>query len=258
MNGRYCAACGQEARPLNPDVRTLLHDVAEEVLSFDGRILRTLRRLFTAPGFLTREHVEGRRASWLPPLRLYLLASVVYFGLVAMVGDRVVRIQVSGDEKVDVVLQGMGFRNEEELRQALAIARATWMPRVMFVLVPAFAWLVSRVRRTAGRRYPAHVIFALHLHAAWFAARSLTTLAAAPMPEGVRGAIESLTSLYIVVYLGLAFRTAYGGTTGLAVRDTLIVVLVYGFVLVLVTGIVVGLAMFGTGWLASLTARLSG
>jgi hypothetical protein len=35
--------------------------------------------LFTRPGFLTREYVQGRRVSYLPPVRLYLVASVLFF-----------------------------------------------------------------------------------------------------------------------------------------------------------------------------------
>jgi hypothetical protein len=45
---------------------------------------------------------------------------------------------------------------------------AVWLPRLMFLLVPFFASLVSRVRRVPIRPYPQHLIFALHVHAAWF------------------------------------------------------------------------------------------
>ncbi|NQT61394.1 MAG: DUF3667 domain-containing protein [Candidatus Marinimicrobia bacterium] len=51
----------------------------EELLDVDSRVLRTLRLLFTKPGFLTTEYVKGRRVRYLPPVRIYLVASVLFF-----------------------------------------------------------------------------------------------------------------------------------------------------------------------------------
>ena len=45
-----------------------------------------------------------------------------------------------------------------------------WLPRVMFVLLPLFAWLVALAYRRVDRNYLHHLIFAVHVHAAWFAA----------------------------------------------------------------------------------------
>ena len=49
------------------------------VFELDGRAYRTLYFLFTRPGFLAREYVSGRRASYTPPLRLFLVISIVFF-----------------------------------------------------------------------------------------------------------------------------------------------------------------------------------
>lgn len=40
--------------------------------------------LLFRPGFLTQEYFEGRRASFVPPLRLYLIASVTFFFLISV------------------------------------------------------------------------------------------------------------------------------------------------------------------------------
>jgi hypothetical protein len=52
---------------------------AEDLTHADSRLWRTLAALMLKPGFLTREFIAGRRARYLPPLRLYLVLSVVFF-----------------------------------------------------------------------------------------------------------------------------------------------------------------------------------
>src|SRR5690349_19840690 len=77
--GRYCGNCGQR---LEPPVHSLWHFLTvamEDVTHADSRLWRTLWALLFKPGFLTRQFLDGRRASYLPPVRLYLVLSVVFF-----------------------------------------------------------------------------------------------------------------------------------------------------------------------------------
>jgi hypothetical protein len=77
--GRYCGACGQR---LEPPVHSLWHfsKVATQDLTHaDSRVWRTLAALLFKPGYLTAQFLAGRRARYLPPLRLYLVLSAVFF-----------------------------------------------------------------------------------------------------------------------------------------------------------------------------------
>jgi Protein of unknown function (DUF3667) len=79
VSGRYCAACGQRREA---PVHSLWHfsEVAiEDLTHADSRLWRTLGALLFRPGYLTREFLDGRRARYLPPVRLYLVISVVFF-----------------------------------------------------------------------------------------------------------------------------------------------------------------------------------
>jgi len=82
--GKYCATCGQKDQPLPPDLHHFLHDVTHELLHLDGKILQSLKLLIFAPGRLTIDYWDGRRAGQVTPLRLYLVASVVMFGLISL------------------------------------------------------------------------------------------------------------------------------------------------------------------------------
>jgi hypothetical protein len=79
VSGRYCGVCGQR---LEPPLHTLGHFAriaTEDLTHADSRLWRTLGALLARPGVLTREFLAGRRARYLPPVRLYLVVSVVFF-----------------------------------------------------------------------------------------------------------------------------------------------------------------------------------
>ena len=84
--GPYCAECGQRHHAdLDPSLRELAHEAGEELLHWDGKLVETIKLLLLAPGRLTREYLEGRRARYLSPLRLYLTCSVLFFFVMALV-----------------------------------------------------------------------------------------------------------------------------------------------------------------------------
>ncbi len=83
LSGPFCSQCGQRDVPPYPSVRELATEAVSEFSGWDGRLLATTRALLVRPGFLTLEFLEGRRARYISPLRLYLSASVIYFLLSA-------------------------------------------------------------------------------------------------------------------------------------------------------------------------------
>jgi hypothetical protein len=79
LTGPYCARCGQRATDYSVSLGVLAKDFADEVLSVDSRLFRSLVALFVRPGFLTRQYLIGRRARFVAPLRLYIVSSLVFF-----------------------------------------------------------------------------------------------------------------------------------------------------------------------------------
>lgn len=211
LTGPFCAACGQRAVSLNPTLRDVLREATHELLNVDGRIFRSVRTLLFAPGYLTREHLEGRRTRWVPPLRLYLVFSLIYFG-VASLGASHLRIETTGtDRETAEGLQRLGFESEQELRETVGHAQQVWAPRLMFVLVPLFAWLVHVAFRRSGRNYPQHLYFALHVHAALFAMGAVAAGIGLLGTGIVWTALTVVVVVYSAVYFVLAFRAVYGG-----------------------------------------------
>ncbi len=83
LAGAFCAACGQRDLPPYPSVRELAAEAISEFSGWDGRLASSVRALILRPGLLTHEFLEGRRARYISPLRLYLTASLIYFVLAA-------------------------------------------------------------------------------------------------------------------------------------------------------------------------------
>jgi hypothetical protein len=84
LAGAYCSACGQRAHEHVLSLREFLGEAAEALTHADSRFWRTFTPLLFRPGFLTQQFIAGRRVRFLPPFRLYLVLSVVFFLLVPL------------------------------------------------------------------------------------------------------------------------------------------------------------------------------
>ena len=95
LTGRYCSSCGQ--RRESP-VHSLWHFTsvaAEDLTHADSRLWRTLGALLFRPGQLTREFLAGRRVRYLPPVRLYLVISLVFFLWASSSHDKLQVLQIT-------------------------------------------------------------------------------------------------------------------------------------------------------------------
>jgi Protein of unknown function (DUF3667) len=79
LGGPYCAQCGQHAHESARTFAALFHDAWHVTTHLDGRLWQTLYFLLLRPGRLTVEYFEEHRARYLPPVRVYLVLSVLFF-----------------------------------------------------------------------------------------------------------------------------------------------------------------------------------
>ncbi len=78
LTGPFCARCGQNTATLNRPALALLHDSLDSLLSLDGKFWTTAVGLFRSPGKAARDFLDGKRASQTQPIRLYLLAALIF------------------------------------------------------------------------------------------------------------------------------------------------------------------------------------
>ena len=87
VTGAHCPQCGQAADVHVLSMKEVAGDVTHSLLHLDSRVWRTIRLLVRKPGELTREFVAGRHQMYIPPFRLYLAVSILYFALSALLPD---------------------------------------------------------------------------------------------------------------------------------------------------------------------------
>jgi hypothetical protein len=79
LSGPYCGQCGQPAIDYRRSFGHVLVDVLNEFLNWDSKFFATIGLLIVKPWRLTNEFVAGHRVRYVHPLRLYLLASILFF-----------------------------------------------------------------------------------------------------------------------------------------------------------------------------------
>ncbi len=77
--GRYCQQCGQENVEVKESFFHLVAHFIEDLTHFDGKFFKTLRLLLFKPASLTKLYMEGKRATYLHPIRMYLFISAIFF-----------------------------------------------------------------------------------------------------------------------------------------------------------------------------------
>ena len=85
--GQYCSDCGQEDREVRRPFWRILSQLLHAIFELDGRVYRSLFFLYTRPGYLSGEYVNGRRTRYTPPLRMFLVLSISFFLMVSIAGS---------------------------------------------------------------------------------------------------------------------------------------------------------------------------
>jgi len=79
LKGQYCGTCGQRSRSRLISLWELVSDAFGDLLELDSRLWQTLIPLMNRPGQLTHDYLQGRRARYMPPFRMYLVLSLLFF-----------------------------------------------------------------------------------------------------------------------------------------------------------------------------------
>ena len=228
---RHCPQCGQIVQPLA--TRAFVRDAV-------ARYARSLVALFAHPGKLTTEFIAGRRERYVPPLRLYLAASFLFFLLIKVLGtasgshiviapamDRDGRplteaTNPAGYRAAIAEMQGcvdrpgscswsrtlgarIGLKGAAQSGRPDAVAQQmlSLAPNAVFVLLPVFAALLMLAYRSRRMRYGLHFVFSLHMHAFGF----LALLLLWKLPE-----VAALLGALVLPAYGLwALHRVYGG-----------------------------------------------
>ncbi len=85
----YCSNCGQENHSPNQPITHYFSELAESLLHLDSKFFSTIYQLIRFPGKVSIEYSENKRNRFMPPIRLYVFISFVFFLMVQwQTGDK--------------------------------------------------------------------------------------------------------------------------------------------------------------------------
>lgn len=191
---RFCRACGQEVRETSESFGMFVRHFLNDYFTFDSKIVRSFGPLLFKPGFLTSEFLVGRRVRYIPPLRMYIFISIVFFLMLSLKSDS-------------------GITLTEEARFWNRFFEVH-LPRLFFLLLPLFALILFALNaRMKNSGYVRHFVFSLHFHAFIFLSALLYLMVSEAfdfigIPE-VNAWLGLLLLLVTSLYLFLALRKVY-------------------------------------------------
>jgi hypothetical protein len=110
LSGRFCAQCGQAAINYRRSFRHIFVDLLDEFLNWDSKFFATIGLLLVRPWKLTNEFLSGRRVRYVHPLRLYLLASIVFFFAVNYWAKSIPPTKLSNQDRAEIQAE---LKNED-------------------------------------------------------------------------------------------------------------------------------------------------
>jgi hypothetical protein len=197
----FCPNCGQETQ-MDGSLKTFILHFLGDYFTFDSKIIRSFTPLITKPGYLTREYFQGRRVRYIPPLRLFIFLSIIFFLFLNWL-----KVESSNHTQV-LTGEDQSWNNYFE----------SWLPKLFFILLPLFALLLSLLYRKQQKGFIIHFVFALHYHATLFLVGILYSIISYCFFIGNLLFLNSFLLIcagaYLLIYLFLAQRKMYGQALG--------------------------------------------
>ena len=141
---KFCANCGQPTYDLQQSLVKIIHKIGHELLDIDGRVMRTLKTLVLKPGVLSAKYRDGKRVSFTPPLRMYLVTSVLLFFITSL---------------LKTPTEGTNIQIAFMLLPAQLLEQ---LPKLMFILLPVYALILQILHPRT--HYIFNLVFTVHSH----------------------------------------------------------------------------------------------
>lgn len=148
LTGKYCSNCSQNADIHRFTLKHALHDFFHSFTHIDRGILFLIKELFTRPGYVSKEYIEGKRKKYFNPFQYLFLA-------VAAATFLSVNYQLMGP-KADVNAIGTGINTFGLQYNAFIYKYFNVIQLVSVPVIALFSWLFYR---KSGYNYAENLVF---------------------------------------------------------------------------------------------------
>ena len=253
----FCSRCGQPNHDIKIPFGHLVEEGIESFLHIDRKALGTLKLLVASPGKLSKEFNEGRRIKFIPPMRLYVIISLLFFFLLnfnapheqshdktsndglAISYSGIKTHELAGLTKIqtDSLVKARNIKQTEYnkfwINQLYKIANSSSaeffhslfknISYMMFVLMPGFAFILYIFFGNKNSFYVENLIVSVHFHSFVFLLVSVILLI------GLLNVSFTFLLLPIIVpvYLYLILRNYYGQKVFASIWKTAVIGLLH-------------------------------
>ncbi len=181
--GHYCPQCGQSVSDLDRPFRVLLFDIMANMWAFDTRVFKTIKSLLFKPGEMAADYAEGKRARYMPPFRLYIFVSIIFFLLLNITTTRQLgkegNLMTISDKDtatvnnslIDITSNKNMTDEDSNILKTINQNKDYYISRFfsilswsLFILMPFYAFLLWVLFRKKQKYFLAHFIFAINQH----------------------------------------------------------------------------------------------
>lgn len=148
LTGKFCSNCSQKADIHRFTLKHALHDFFHSFTHIDRGILFLIKELFTRPGYVSKEYIEGKRKKYFNPFQYLFLA-------VAAATFLSVNYQLMGP-KADVNAIGTGINTFGLQYNAFIYKYFNVIQLVSVPVIALFSWLFYR---KSGYNYAENLVF---------------------------------------------------------------------------------------------------
>jgi len=185
IHANFCPSCGQRNISYQKPIKPVLTEMLHETLDIDGRMFLSLKTLICNPGLLSLEYNKGKRTKYTPPLRMYLVISILFFLILSIVEKSVNNTS--------------GFLS----------SYSDTYSKIMFALLPVFAIFLKLLFRNTY--YLSNLIIAIHLHCISYLVFMISfPLEAYENHHPILVLLQFPLLLYLFRYFLVALKTNYG------------------------------------------------
>lgn len=268
VEDKFCTQCGQENLELKESAFHMIVHAIADYFHFDSKFTNTMKPLLIQPGILTREYINGKRASFLHPVKLYIFISILFFIFVFSSDSDSTRVIDKNLDKTEKVTD-RALKNDSLLRVSLAkpaqlnpadihptdttyeayVNRTNLLkkedqpgiieklnnkakinykgkdkvkvfaanlvkntPKMMFVLLPLFAFFLYLFHASKTRYYFEDLIYSFHVHALIFLTLliSKTVIYLFGFFINVENLVGFIVWIYLTWYIYRSMRVFYG------------------------------------------------
>lgn len=242
FSGNFCPECGQSKTDYDKPLRFLFYDFAGNVFAFDSRLWKTFITLITHPGQTSLDFIHGKRMRYMPPFRMYVFISFVFFLLLNLntfrneKSEKMEHTAVIDSLKNEQVYAGVYYKTEVENKENVNKSTKNGTLKIgnkeidlkevathqrfyitkflkglsfsLFLLMPFYGFMLWLFFRKTYRYYMGHLVLAINQQAFTFIILIIVLIIKLVFPHW-QNSPESYLLLFLPVYFVVGARKMY-------------------------------------------------